>query len=85
MRLQKVAGWGGCRAQGWGQLHLQAHPVLPPVQCFSFNGHNKGEIVKWPEAKQLCESQGAILATIASPLEQGRSPLPTTPLGLYLP
>lgn len=60
-----------------GRLHPLDHPLPPPVQCFSFNGHDKAEIVKWPEAKQACESQGAVLATIASPLEQGMSPPPT--------
>lgn len=84
MGWQRVAGWEECRAQGWGQLHLLSHSVLMPVQCFSFNGHNKGEIVKWPEAKQVCESQGAVLATIASPLEQGRSLLHHPP-EFYLP
>lgn len=58
----------------------------PPVQCFSFNGHDKAEIVMWPEAKQACESQGAVLATIANPLEQGRSPPPPpAPLAGDLP
>lgn len=62
-------------------MHRLDHPLPPPMQCFSFNGHDKAEIVKWPEAKQACESQGAVLATIASPLEQGMSPLsPPTPL-----
>lgn len=54
---------------------LPDHPAPPvPMQCFSFNGHDKADIVKWPEAKQACESQGAVLATISSPLEQGTSP-----------
>ena len=68
---------GRVQGSGWGErLHSLDRPVPPPVQCFSFNGHDKAEIVKWPEAKQACESQGAVLATIASPLEQGRSPPP---------
>lgn len=68
-------GWGGCRSGG-GRLHPLDRPLPPPMQCFSFNGHDKAEIMKWPEAKQACERQGAVLATIASPLEQGRSPPP---------
>ncbi|KAM4756851.1 C-type mannose receptor 2 [Cyanocitta cristata] len=67
---------GGC-PQGW-------LPFLS--KCFSFNGHNRGEIVKWPEAKQVCESQGAVLATIASPLEQAfiTSMLPNISFDLWI-
>lgn len=85
MGLQRVGEWGGCRAWGGGGggWHPLDSPLPLPVQCFSFNGHDKAEIVKWPEAKQACESQGAVLATIASPLEQGRCPppAPTGPAG----
>ncbi|XP_064329672.1 C-type mannose receptor 2 [Phalacrocorax carbo] len=67
---------GGC-PRGW-------FPFLS--KCFSFNGRDKAEIVKWPEAKQACESQGAVLATIASPLEQAfiTSMLPNISFDLWI-
>nr|XP_025041736.1 C-type mannose receptor 2 [Pelodiscus sinensis] len=55
---------GGC---AWGWI-----PFLN--KCFSIKGHDKAEQVKWQEAKQACESQGAVLATISNHLEQGRAP-----------
>lgn len=65
----------GAGSEGCGAGAPPDHPMPPvPVQCFSFNGRDKAEIVKWPEAKQACENQGAVLATISNPLEQGRSP-----------
>lgn len=78
-----VSGEGAELGVGGGGWHPLDSPLPLPVQCFSFNGHDKAEIVKWPEAKQACESQGAVLATIASPLEQGRwpPPAPTGPAG----
>uniref|UniRef100_K7FQV1 C-type mannose receptor 2 n=1 Tax=Pelodiscus sinensis TaxID=13735 RepID=K7FQV1_PELSI len=51
---------GGC---AWGWI-----PFLN--KCFSIKGHDKAEQVKWQEAKQACESQGAVLATISNHLEQ---------------
>uniref|UniRef100_A0A8B9TFJ7 Mannose receptor C type 2 n=1 Tax=Anas platyrhynchos TaxID=8839 RepID=A0A8B9TFJ7_ANAPL len=67
---------GGC-PQGW-------FPFLS--KCFSFNGRDKAEIVKWPEAKQACENQGAVLATISNPLEQAfiTSMLPNISFDLWI-
>uniref|UniRef100_A0A8B9EAP9 C-type mannose receptor 2 n=1 Tax=Anser cygnoides TaxID=8845 RepID=A0A8B9EAP9_ANSCY len=67
---------GGC-PHGW-------IPFLS--KCFSFNGRDKAEIVKWPEAKQACENQGAVLATISNPLEQAfiTSMLPNISFDLWI-
>ncbi|XP_010222777.1 PREDICTED: C-type mannose receptor 2-like [Tinamus guttatus] len=68
---------GGGSPRGW-------FPFLS--KCFSFNGHDKSEIVKWPEAKQACESQGAVLATISNHLEQAfiTSMLPNISFDLWI-
>lgn len=78
-RVWEEVGGSGTGSEACGAGAPPDHPMpLVPVQCFSFNGRDKAEIVKWPEAKQACENQGAVLATISNPLEQGRSPPATT-------
>uniref|UniRef100_A0A8C8VHM8 Mannose receptor C type 2 n=1 Tax=Pelusios castaneus TaxID=367368 RepID=A0A8C8VHM8_9SAUR len=67
---------GGC-APGW----------IPFIhKCFSVKGHDKAEQVKWQEAKQACESQGAVLATISNHLEQAfiTAILPNVTFDLWL-
>ncbi|XP_006017888.1 C-type mannose receptor 2 isoform X1 [Alligator sinensis] len=67
---------GGC-ARGWIPFFSK---------CFSFNGHDKAEKVTWQDAKQACESQGAVLATISNYLEQAfiTSRLPNITFDLWI-